>query len=376
MATSSPSAPGMRPPLAAETNLDHAGSIIIITSFTMFLVLGSLGIRVYSAHIRQTRQQDDWTFAGTTILALAQTSLQFVSVHLGWGKTSSLIVARDSMEKTVYSADIFYIAVLVLSKTSTCVFYRTITMRASHWILYGLLGIIILWGPTALILYSVRCSHEPWSDINKTCHILVSRHLHSTRPDTDNDQLSRWQIITAIDIFLEATLVLYPLRVIPRLQTTLSKKVIVVATLGCRLVLIPIAAVHLHYVNTQIESTDPTREDALATICAEIHIAFSVLVLIAPLMKPFVAAYVDDNGLAYTDDASKSRSPQSSRSRTVLGFKSRKPQDSILWTADEDLIRSGSTGADNRILKSVQISVDREGLELSDRATGARLEPT
>ncbi|KAJ6129381.1 hypothetical protein N7512_002161 [Penicillium capsulatum] len=352
MATSSPSAPGMRPPLAAETNLDHAGSIIIITSFTMFLVLGSLGIRVYSAHIRQTRQQDDWTFAGTTILALAQTSLQFVSVHLGWGKTSSLIVARDSMEKTVYSADIFYIAVLVLSKTSTCVFYRTITMRASHWILYGLLGIIILWGPTAF--------HEPWSDINKTCHIL----------------LSRWQIITAIDIFLEATLVLYPLRVIPRLQTTLSKKVIVVATLGCRLVLIPIAAVHLHYVNTQIESTDPTREDALATICAEIHIAFSVLVLIAPLMKPFVAAYVDDNGLAYTDDASKSRSPQSSRSRTVLGFKSRKPQDSILWTADEDLIRSGSTGADNRILKSVQISVDREGLELSDRATGARLEPT
>lgn len=169
---------------------------------------------------------------------------------------------------------------------------------------------------------------------------------------------------------------------------------IVVVILGCRLVyvamsfpfisialtsvtsrLIPIAAVHLHYMHIQIESSDPTLEGTLATITAEIHVALSVLVLIAPLMKPFVAAYVDENGLAYTDDASKCRSPQSSRSRTILGIASRKARDPYLWTEDESLVRSASTGPDNCIMKSVRISVDQEALALSDRAVGARLEP-
>lgn len=68
MATASPSAaPGTRLPLAAENSIDHAGLITIITSFTVFLVLGSLGIRIYSAYIRRTRQMDDWTFAGTAV---------------------------------------------------------------------------------------------------------------------------------------------------------------------------------------------------------------------------------------------------------------------------------------------------------------------
>lgn len=137
--------------------------------------------------------------------------------------------------------------------------------------------------------------------------------------------------------------------------------------------LIPIAAIHLHYIHVQIESSDPTRDGTLATITAEIHIALSALVLIAPLMKPFVAAYVDENGLAYTDDASKSKSPQSSRSRTMLGMGSRKARDPHAWTDDECLVPPTSTGADNRIMKSVRISVDQEVLELSDRAAGVRL---
>lgn len=185
---------------------------------------------------------------------------------------------------------------------------------------------------------------------------------------------------------------LYPIRVIPRLHTTLSKKVIVVLILGCRVLyaptslsailniadisahccrLIPIAAVHLYYIHQQIQSPNPPLEGAFATVTAEIHVAISVLVLIAPLMKPFIAAYVDENGLAYTDDASKSRSPHSSRSRTILGISSRKARDPYSWTEDESLVRSASLGADNRILKSVQISVDREAaLELSDRGAG------
>ncbi|KAJ5371625.1 hypothetical protein N7517_003631 [Penicillium concentricum] len=71
--------------------------------------------------------------------------------------------------------------------------------------------------------------------------------------------------------------------------------------------LIPVGAIHLHYMSQQVNSPDPTLEGTFATVVTELHVALSVLVLIAPLIKPFVAAYVDENGLAYTDDASKSR---------------------------------------------------------------------
>lgn len=119
--------------------------------------------------------------------------------------------------------------------------------------------------------------------------------------------------------------------------------------------LIPISAVHLHYMSHQINSPDPTLEGSFPTIVAELHVALSVLVLTAPLMKSFVAAYVDENGLAYTDDASKSRTnpkltPQSDRS-----------------CGTDPGSHKGDPLAKNRIMKSIEISVDREAVELDER---------
>lgn len=129
--------------------------------------------------------------------------------------------------------------------------------------------------------------------------------------------------------------------------------------------LIPIAAVHLYFMHRQVESSDPTLDGTGATIIAEIHVALSILVLIAPLMKPFIAAYVDENGLAYTDDASKP-SPPNSRTRTIQGMFSSKGRDPYLLT-EHNTSRAKALGPENRIMKSVQISVDRRILELSDR---------
>ena len=122
--------------------------------------------------------------------------------------------------------------------------------------------------------------------------------------------------------------------------------------------LIPISAVHLHYIHRQINSSDPTFGGSFATIVAELHVALSVVVLITPLMKPFIAAYIDENGFAYTDDASKSRSPNSSCSRTHKIF-------AQLKTAGPSACSSGELTGGNRIVKSVQISVDHEPVELS-----------
>ncbi|KAJ5344702.1 hypothetical protein N7452_002706 [Penicillium brevicompactum] len=332
---------GLTPPLTSNNETNHNGVITIITSFALSMVLGSLGIRVYSAYSRRVHQLDDLTFAATVvcvgfltgpprtalgnILVLAQISTVFVQVHSGWGKTKSLIKNGDlgRMEKVTsnistdpfdirgtmltrlkagYSADLLYAAILSSSRASTALFYRTITLRSSLWMSYALLATIIL----------------------------------------------------SIDIFFEIIMVLYPIRSILRLQTSPSKKITVILVLSCRVLLIPVAAVHLYYIGKQMMSSDPTLEGSYATVLAELHVSLSVVVLTAPLMKPFVAAYVDENGLAYTDDISTSRTkpkltPRSDRS-------------------DETGSRSsqGAPLVGNQIMKSVQISVDREGVELSE----------
>ncbi|KAJ5732415.1 hypothetical protein N7493_003896 [Penicillium malachiteum] len=347
--TSTP--PGMIPPLTVDNETNHSGLLAIITSFTIFLVLGSLGIRVYSAYSRHVRGKDDLFFGFIVIVALAQASAASIAIHLGWGQTATSISNKDEMNKAIYASDILYVALLGLSKASTTIFYRTITMRSAKCILYALLTVIALWEPTSIVLASVRCGSRPWNDIDSSCSLLFSR----------------WQVIAAIDVILEVSLILYPIQVIQKLQTSLSKKLIVIAILGCRVILIPLSAVHLYYMHRQFKSSDPILAGTAATVVAEIHVALSILVLIAPVMKPFIAAYVDSDGLAYTDDVSKSRSPHHSRSWTLKGAFSSRGRDPYLWTQDES--PPGVPASSNRILKSVHICVDRRTLELSPRNT-------
>ncbi|KAJ6014360.1 hypothetical protein N7540_008951 [Penicillium herquei] len=372
--TSTP--PGMIPPLTVDNDTNHSGLLAIITSFTTFLILGSLGIRAYSAYSRHVRGKDDLFFGFIVIVALAQASATFVAIHLGWGQTHTSISNKNDMNKAVYASDILYVALLGFSKASTTIFYRTITMRSSQCILYALLVVIASWEPTSIVLTSVRCDSRPWDDTDSDCSLLFSR----------------WQVITAIDVILEVSLILYPIQVIQKLQTSLNKKLIVIGILGCRVMyvsnfkppnmfteiqilfslqfslsLIPLSAVHLHYMHRQVDSSDLTLAGTAATVVAEIHVALSVLVLIAPVMKPFIAAYVDNDGLAYTDDVSKSRSSHHSRSWTLKGAFSSRGRDPYLWTQDES--PPGAPASNNRTLKSVHICVDRRTLELSPRNT-------
>lgn len=58
---------GLTPPLTVNNGTNHNGVITIIASFALFMVIGSLGIRVYSAYSRRVKQLDDLTFATTVV---------------------------------------------------------------------------------------------------------------------------------------------------------------------------------------------------------------------------------------------------------------------------------------------------------------------
>ncbi|KAJ5521076.1 hypothetical protein N7463_001529 [Penicillium fimorum] len=90
----------------------------------------------------------------------------------------------------------------------------------------------------------------------------------------------------------------------------------------------------------QVNSAEPILERVFGTVVAKLHMAL---------------VCVDENGLAYTDGASKARAnhkptPHPDRSSTIY------PEP-----------RMNDPPAKNRIMKSIETSVDRENVELFER---------
>lgn len=143
--------------------------------------------------------------------------------------------------------------------------------------------------------------------------------------------------------------------------------------------LIPLSAVHVHFIQKQIQSPNPTLTGTYATIVAQIHLGVGVLMLTVSSLKMFVAVYEDEQGLAYTEDASKSlgigdndNSRQSKMRSWILSRQTKEPSTSSTGCDDGPGIplASGARGSGNTIIKSVHISVTLEAR--GDVALGER----
>ncbi|GKZ63506.1 hypothetical protein AnigIFM49718_000815 [Aspergillus niger] len=131
----------------------------------------------------------------------------------------------------------------------------------------------------------------------------------------------------------------------------------------------------------KIYSSNPTLVGTYATIVAELHLSLSIVLLTVSCLKMFVAVYEDDHGLAYTEDASNSHS-RSGRSGPKSWRSSRPVKDLSSFGSscneEEPILRTEATVSAssppleghrrNAIMKSVQISVTRESIELGEMA--------
>ncbi|KAF7591833.1 hypothetical protein BBP40_001030 [Aspergillus hancockii] len=158
---------GVSWPLAEDNEHNHGGRAIIVASVCLFLVLVSLGMRLYAASTRKSILRDDCLFALTVMAAVAQISTVLSQAHFGWGKSSELLDFNDpsSMKKNAYGSDLLYVVVLGLSKGCTVLLYRHFSSRVFHWMTSGMLSATIIWTLVALLLLAIRCSHSPWEDI-------------------------------------------------------------------------------------------------------------------------------------------------------------------------------------------------------------------
>ncbi|KAI9039206.1 uncharacterized protein KD926_009840 [Aspergillus affinis] len=94
--------PGIAPPLTEDNDHNHNALIVIIASFSMFLAVASLAIRIYASQSRGAVLEDDYVLLLVVIIACTQVSAALTQVHYGWGKSKNLISTDDYQQMMKY----------------------------------------------------------------------------------------------------------------------------------------------------------------------------------------------------------------------------------------------------------------------------------
>ncbi|KAJ5929154.1 hypothetical protein N7454_007002, partial [Penicillium verhagenii] len=366
------------PPLTADNEYDHSGLVVVLTAVSLCLVLFSLAARTFSSYHRNSLQRDDYTFGALVVAAIVQLIIVFSEVHYGWGRRSILSTPRvKSKCSSIYCRYNLHYRSRPFKDNNLHVLRRSILPDTTptllcHSLDYGRMdGVIyVSVGEFAVLpirgLRSLLLSAVDWYDFPLPHIGTLTNRLQSVR----------WEVITALDIFTEVLLGVYAGLAIHEVRISTQKKIVVFCALESRILLIPVAAVRLYYILAQLSSEDPTLIGSYATVTTEIYIGLSVLCLLTAFLNLrrryghniYLSGPIEDGlknhlklGIAVENSTEGCIVPQAvSRDEGERGMKG--------WEREEDPIMGSPEGAHGlQIMKTVQLSVRDESIELSER---------
>ncbi|KFZ03048.1 hypothetical protein V502_11277 [Pseudogymnoascus sp. VKM F-4520 (FW-2644)] len=272
-------APGQSPPLTVISPTNQGGVILIITALGMVFALVSILIRLYiRLQIRHSYERDDTAVAIAMVFSIIQSSVVFVEVSKGYGKTIGDISASGIIElqKASYASDLLYIVTLWFTKFSVALLlFRLSSDKRHNWLSKAILLTAAILGFISIFIVALRCDvSRPWIFINEKCLNL----------------LVRWQVVLAFDIITELALVGNSVYLVQELQVPLGKKIVVVLAFALRLPIIAPAALRLYYLHIEFSSSDPTLHGVLASVCAQVETSYAIISATIPCLRPFMSS--------------------------------------------------------------------------------------
>ncbi|KAF2264313.1 hypothetical protein CC78DRAFT_463964 [Lojkania enalia] len=268
--------PGVAPPAASISPLDHSGWIVIANGLGMCLSLVAVGVRIIMRQLLLPSKRDDIAIWIATAVGIIQAGLVFYEVNLGFGKTIDQIPEDnvEKVQKVAYTADPLYLATIYIAKVSMIFLLVRITPDEKQRLLlmFGI-GACTTFATISIILVLTRCNiSEPWIQYEKKCGSLFAR----------------WQAIAAFDIATEIVLFAIPMSFLVGLQMRYKQKFKVVLAFSLRLPIIAFAILRLRELDNYISSTDPTLVGALAAVWTQVSMQYSLVATTLPCMTPFL----------------------------------------------------------------------------------------
>ncbi|OCK76745.1 hypothetical protein K432DRAFT_462498 [Lepidopterella palustris CBS 459.81] len=276
---------GYSPPLSIVTPDNHSSWITITASMGLVCVMLCLIMRIYvRTHISPPFGWDDGTLVATTISSIIQSGIVFLQVSKSFGESIDLISPQDvvSVQKIAYANDMLFILSMCLTKVCVALLFMRLSPGKNHILVSKVVfALSIVWAVLSIFLVALKCDlSRPWIEYNQKCTGLFVR----------------WQIITALDIIIEAFLFFMSIYLVVDLQMSQKNKFVVVLAFGFRLPIIVFAAFRLHYIGRRITSSNPTLDGTIALIWTQVELDYSVMACTIPCLKPFMIAVSTNYG--------------------------------------------------------------------------------
>ncbi|KUI63712.1 hypothetical protein VM1G_10502 [Cytospora mali] len=271
--------PGQSPPLAALTDTNRSGIVLITTSLCLIFALLSMTIRLYvRLQFRHQIDRDDLASFTSMAFSFIQSVVVFIQAGNGFGKSVGDISKSNmvSWQKGAFASDILYIFTLWLTKCSVALLFIRLTPEQKH----ILASYVVLGGSTLLmvvseILVAVRCDiSQPWIFVGDKC----------------SDLFQRWQVVTAFDVITEVFLFGLAIYMLQGLKLKLEKKLVVLSAFALRLPVIVPALLRLHWLGIEFSSADPSLNGVVASVFTQIQLSYAIFATTTPILRPFMGA--------------------------------------------------------------------------------------
>ncbi|KAJ4139755.1 hypothetical protein NW768_001099 [Fusarium equiseti] len=270
---------------------DSNKSPLIQVLSLMFLVIAILACFVRTGtklHMIKTVKFDDVLIIIATILAACQTATVFNACEHGLGQHFETLSSDDQVVffKSQYATNTMLIASLLCCKLSGTMNLRIMAQKSQKWIITSCEAIVGIWGITALLVNFFQCQPpEPWMyGDNDKCINLVAF----------------WTYYSTANIITDLAILIIMAENVLKIQTSWSKKILVMSVFGSRIFVTPAIAAQIHYSNKAFTSADHSFAIWPAAVSIQLVQCLTILTVCLPNFKPFLDSL--ESGQIRVDD--------------------------------------------------------------------------
>ncbi|WAO82846.1 Hypothetical protein NCS54_00001400 [Fusarium falciforme] len=267
----------MNPTQKVITDTNKSPLVQVLT--LMFLVIALLACSVRTGtkiRMIKTLRADDILTIVASVLAIGQSIAVFAGCDNGLGRHFNTLNSReiDTFFKSQYAANIMFITSLFCCKLSGIVNLRIMSREGQKWIIIGCEAVVGGWGFTALVVTLFQCRlPTPWRYADDTDCI---------------DRTAFWTYYSITNIASDIAIVVIMCESVLKIQTSWSKKALVMGVFGSRILVTPAIAVQIYFSNKAFGATDFTFSIWKAAIALQLVQCLSVLTVCIPSFKPFL----------------------------------------------------------------------------------------
>ncbi|KAH7246698.1 hypothetical protein BKA59DRAFT_455729 [Fusarium tricinctum] len=262
-------------PREHATTANKAPIVRAMTALLMVITILAATLRIATRlTIVGSLSLDDGLVAASAVLAIVQSIVVIFEGSAGLGIRHGLHVDQVTVIlKSQYASDILFILVVYLAKISATRTIWSMAPRERQRLILITEAFISAWALGSIIVTIFQCSlPKPWDYIYGMC---FNRAIF-------------WTVVDILNIITDIIITGILIDMFKNLQTPRSKKLLVIAAFGCRILITPAIISHIYYLRKATELGNPIFDMWAPTVILQIIQCMSIVVTCVPFLKPLM----------------------------------------------------------------------------------------